>query len=139
MEGQTKALVSINGPIEVSRRDELVSETTIDIQFRPISGFSGSSCRLHNLTSPGPEEKTIELKLKQFISSLIIRTLNPRSLVQIVVQILSVDTASPNPVEHLPRLLLMVDECDFDDGVECGDVSIIGYAVNTIAINSFCD
>ena len=81
----------------------------------------------------------MELKLKQFISSLIIRTLNPRSLVQIVVQILSVDTASQNPVDHLPRPLLMVDECDFDDGVERGDVSIIGYAVNTIAINSFCD
>jgi len=40
-EGQTKVLVSINGPIEVPRRDELVSETTIDIQFRPVSGFSG--------------------------------------------------------------------------------------------------
>ena len=41
--GQTKVLVSINGPIEVPRRDELVSETTIDIQFRPIAGFPGSS------------------------------------------------------------------------------------------------
>lgn len=40
-EGQTKVLVSINGPIEVPRRDELVSETTIDIQFRPVSGFPG--------------------------------------------------------------------------------------------------
>jgi 3' exoribonuclease family, domain 1 len=40
--GNTKVLVSINGPIEVPRRDELVSETTIDIQFRPISGFPGS-------------------------------------------------------------------------------------------------
>ena len=40
---QTKVRVSINGPIEVPRRDELVSETTIDIQFRPIAGFPGSS------------------------------------------------------------------------------------------------
>src|SRR5271170_7698265 len=41
--GNTKVLVSINGPIEVPRRDELVSETTIDIQFRPISGSPGFS------------------------------------------------------------------------------------------------
>jgi len=41
--GKTKALVSINGPIEVSRRDELVSESTIDIQFRPVSGYPGNS------------------------------------------------------------------------------------------------
>ena len=41
LSGQTKVLVSINGPIEVPRRDELVSETTIDIQFRPVSGVSG--------------------------------------------------------------------------------------------------
>lgn len=40
-EGTTKALVSINGPIEVQRKDELVSETTIDIYFRPVSGFTG--------------------------------------------------------------------------------------------------
>jgi exosome complex component RRP46 len=41
--GATKALVAINGPIEVPRREELVSETTVDIQFRHISGYSGTS------------------------------------------------------------------------------------------------
>jgi len=40
--GPTKVLVSITGPIEVPRRDELVSETTIDIQFRPLSGSPGA-------------------------------------------------------------------------------------------------
>ena len=47
IKGQTKALVSINGPIEVSRRDELVSETTIDVQFRPVSGYAGIFQGLH--------------------------------------------------------------------------------------------
>jgi hypothetical protein len=46
IEGATKALVSINGPVEVQRKDELVSETTIDIYFRPVSGFTGVFLRL---------------------------------------------------------------------------------------------
>ena len=46
----------------------------------------------------GPHEKALELKLRQFISSLVLRTLNPRSLVQVVIQVLSVDPASVNPV-----------------------------------------
>jgi len=91
------------------------------------------------LKIPGPAEKTTELKLKLFISSLILRTLNPRSLVQIVVQILSVDTTSPDPVDRFSSLLLMVDEHDFNDCVERGDVSPIGYAVNTVAVDSLCD
>jgi ribonuclease PH len=45
--GATKALVSITGPIEVQRREELVSETTIDIQFRHVSGYSGTYLCFH--------------------------------------------------------------------------------------------
>lgn len=104
--GETKVLVSINGPIEVPRRDELVSETTIDIQFRPLSGFPGSLPFIVSvLRMLGPHEKTLELKLRQFISSLILRTLNPRSLVQIVIQIVSIDTTSTDPVKHLSPII----------------------------------
>ena len=46
----------------------------------------------------GPHEKTLELQLRQFISCLMHRNLNPRSLVQIVIQVLSVDTTAVNPV-----------------------------------------
>ena len=84
--GQTKVLVSISGPIEVQRRDELIQETTIDIQFRPVSGFAS------------PHEKILELQLREFVQAVILRTLNPRSLVQIVVQVLSIDTESFNRV-----------------------------------------
>jgi hypothetical protein len=43
---------------------------------------------------PGPHEKTLELQLRQIISSVMHRTLNPRSLVQVVIQVLSVDNTS---------------------------------------------
>ena len=84
--GTTKVLVSINGPIEVQRRDELIQETTVDIQFRPVSGLAS------------PHEKILELQLREFVQSVILKNLNPRSLVQIVVQVVSIDTEALNTV-----------------------------------------
>src|SRR2546421_9887289 len=46
----------------------------------------------------GPHEKTLELLLRQFISSLMHRNLNPRSLVQTVIQIVSIDSDAVDPV-----------------------------------------
>lgn len=54
-----------------------------------------------SILSIGPHEKTLELQLRQFISSLMHRNLNPRSLVQIVIQIVSVDSTALDPVPCL--------------------------------------
>ena len=73
----------------------------------------------------GPHEKTLELQLRQFISFLMYRNLNPRSLVQIVIQILSVDTTAINPVIiYMDVCLTKVDEYDTYDSIKCGDVSL---------------
>lgn len=39
-------LASINGPIEVSRRDELPEEATLEVHVRPATGVGSKSCRL---------------------------------------------------------------------------------------------
>lgn len=117
------------------RRDELIQETTIDIQFRPVSGFAS------------PHEKILELQLREFVESIILRTLNPRSLVQIVVQVLSIDTEAVNSVcplcslhglHGVLRRRLIVDFCCFDEYFECDDVGLIGNAEYTFTNECEC-
>jgi exosome complex component RRP46 len=40
-------LGSVNGPIEVQRRDELAEEAAIEIHIRPASGVGGMFFSLH--------------------------------------------------------------------------------------------
>ena len=39
--GAISVLASINGPLEVQRRDELPEEATIDVAVRPSAGLAG--------------------------------------------------------------------------------------------------
>ncbi|CAF9915931.1 MAG: hypothetical protein GOMPHAMPRED_000900 [Gomphillus americanus] len=78
--GAISVLASINGPLEVQRRDELPEEATIDVAVRPSAGLAGIRERFFE----GLIHKTLKqvIKTKQF----------PRTLIQITLQI----TASPD-------------------------------------------
>ncbi len=37
-------LAAVNGPVEVTRRDELPEEAALDIVIRPVAGVAGKFC-----------------------------------------------------------------------------------------------
>lgn len=87
----------------------------------------------------GPHEKALEFKLRQFISSIVLRTLNPRSLVQVVIQVLSVDPASFNSVVSSLFFWLIVDQHDSYNRNKCGNVGSPVHPFNSPPNNNICD
>jgi len=79
--GNTNVICSVYGPKEVKARNEKMDEATIEVIFKPQTGI------------PGPKEKLYEEILNQTVSSIILSTLHPRSLVSIVVQVVNDDGA----------------------------------------------
>ncbi|RHZ75784.1 hypothetical protein Glove_209g143 [Diversispora epigaea] len=77
--GDSAVLCSINGPTEVKVRDEKLDKATIDVLFKPWIG------------SPGTNEKTHELVLRSTLESIIQANLHPRTLIQVVCQVLMDD------------------------------------------------
>lgn len=68
-------IAATTGPIEVSRRDELPSETTIEVSIRPSSG-SGT-----------PRERWLESILHSVLRSVLLVHLHPRTLIQVTLQV----------------------------------------------------
>jgi exosome complex component RRP46 len=68
-------LAAVNGPVEVSRRDELPEEATIEVNIRPGSGVGG------------PRERWLESVLHSLLRSIVLVHLNPRTLVQVTLQV----------------------------------------------------
>jgi exosome complex component RRP46 len=68
-------LAAVNGPVEVSRRDELPEEATIEVNIRPGSGVGG------------PRERWLESVLHSLLRSIVLVHLHPRTLVQITLQV----------------------------------------------------
>ncbi len=73
-------LAAANGPVEVSRRDELPEEAAIEVNIRPSSGVGG------------PRERWMESVITSLLRSLLLVHLHPRMLVQVTLQI----TAEPS-------------------------------------------
>lgn len=73
--GSTSVLASVNGPIEVRLRDEQVDKATLEVVFRPADKMAGTS------------EKVLEKLIRDTFGSAIMTNLNPRTLIQIVVQV----------------------------------------------------
>ncbi|ODQ77806.1 hypothetical protein BABINDRAFT_163193 [Babjeviella inositovora NRRL Y-12698] len=74
--GATKVLCSVTGPIEAKSRQELPTAAALEIIVRPAVGVSST------------REKLLEDKLRSVLSSVIVRHIYPRQLIQIVVQVL---------------------------------------------------
>lgn len=70
---------SVNGPIEVQRRDELPEEATLEIHIRPAIGIGGV------------RERHLESLLHATLGAIILTQTHPRTLIQITLQI----TAAP--------------------------------------------
>ncbi|CAG8744739.1 3275_t:CDS:2, partial [Acaulospora morrowiae] len=77
--GESNVVCSINGPAEVKVRDEKVDKATIDVSFRPLIGV------------PGTKDKTNEFFMRSMLESVIQANLHPRTLIQIVCQVLMDD------------------------------------------------
>ncbi|KAH9963722.1 ribosomal protein S5 domain 2-type protein [Lactifluus volemus] len=85
--GDTKALASISGPIEVRLASEQPSKATFEAHVRPLSSL------------PGTESKCLAASLRGLLSPSLSLIRNPRTLIQLVVQSLTpstVDGFSPS-------------------------------------------
>ncbi|EGV61629.1 exosome non-catalytic core subunit rrp46 [Yamadazyma tenuis] len=78
--GRTKVLVSVSGPIEPKIKQELPNLASLEIILRPSIGTANT------------RENLLTDKLRSILSSLIIRHKYPRQLIQVVVQVLSLET-----------------------------------------------
>lgn len=78
-QGETALTVAVYGPTEVRYRDERLDRATIEVVFKPASGV------------PGPQEREYEAILRTAMEQAIISTLHPRTLIQIVVQVMNDD------------------------------------------------
>jgi len=75
--GDTRAVASVSGPIEVRLASEQASKATFEVIVRPLSGI------------PGTESKALSATIRSLLTPSLILTQNPRSLIQLVIQSLS--------------------------------------------------
>lgn len=85
---------AVNGPLEVSRRDELPEEAAIDVIVRPAAGVGGNlfvqeACRQSANHLPGTRERHLESILESTLRQIILIHNFPRTLIQITLQITS--------------------------------------------------
>ncbi|PCH35154.1 hypothetical protein WOLCODRAFT_59370, partial [Wolfiporia cocos MD-104 SS10] len=72
--GETKALTSVSGPIEVRAALEQPSQATLDVHVRPLASL------------PGTDAKALAATLKALLTPALFLAHHPRSLVQLVAQ-----------------------------------------------------
>ncbi|KAI6843787.1 hypothetical protein KC340_g253 [Hortaea werneckii] len=73
-------LAAANGPVEVSRRDELPEEMAIEVNIRPTSGVGG------------PRERWLETVVAGVLRSMLLVHMHPRTLVQVTLQVTKAPT-----------------------------------------------
>lgn len=83
----TSVLTSVNGPIEVRIRDEVLGEATLELKVLPCTGLAGT------------QERYIEDLIRSAIRPSLLLGLHPRSLVQITSQIMSTHEDSTDLLE----------------------------------------
>jgi exosome complex component RRP46 len=74
--GTTKVICSVSGPLEAKPRDEIPTAATLEIVFRPVIGLTTT------------REAVLQDRVYCALSSVVMRNLHPRTLIQIVVQTL---------------------------------------------------
>lgn len=79
-DGNSKVIVTVNGPIEPKIKQELPNMASLEIVVRPSVGVANT------------RENLLVDKLRSILANLIIRYKYPRQLIQIVVQVLKKDT-----------------------------------------------
>lgn len=71
----TTILAAVNGPVEVSRRDEIPDAAAIEVNVRPGSGVGE------------PRERWLESVIAATLRSVVLVHLHPRTLVQVTLQV----------------------------------------------------
>lgn len=79
MIGSTAVMCSVSGPVDVPIRDEKLDEATLEVVVRPAKGVSST------------KEKLMENILRTAFEPVILGGMMPRTLVQIVVQVMKDD------------------------------------------------
>jgi exosome complex component RRP46 len=74
--GQTQALASLSGPLEVRPNHELPSQATLEIHIRPLASV------------PGTDSRALATTLKAILTPALYLSHHPRTLIQIVGQAL---------------------------------------------------
>lgn len=98
-------LTSLNGPIEVRIRDELLGEATLELKMLPASGLAGVS------------ERYMERLVRNSIKSCLLLGLHPRSLVQITSQIISREQESDSNLETIAATINSITLACVDAGI----------------------
>ncbi|KDQ54217.1 hypothetical protein JAAARDRAFT_135749 [Jaapia argillacea MUCL 33604] len=118
--GDTKALASISGPIEVRLAVEQPSKATFEVVIRPLSAI------------PGTESKSLSAILRSLFSSSLILSQNPRTLVQLVVQSLT-----PTPtLRYHPALVASIINASTLALLNAGSIPMRGV-VCAVAVGRF--
>lgn len=92
--GETEALASISGPIEVRLAAENPSRASFEVSIRPLSGV------------PGTDAKSLSYTMRSLLSPSLILTQYPRALLQLVVQSL---TPSPSTMFRPSLVAAMIN------------------------------
>jgi len=86
---------SVNGPIEVQRRDELAEEAAVDVTIRPAAGVGGRNspiemayvCIHSDCCVSGTRERHLESILQSTLRQILLIHNFPRTLIQVTLQI----------------------------------------------------
>ncbi|KAL6054691.1 Exosome component 5 [Balamuthia mandrillaris] len=92
---KTSILAAVFGPTEVSLRDEILDRATIKVTYKPKNGVAG------------PAEKEIECLIRQTLEHVIIATLHPRTLINVVIQVLYDDGSALSAAINAAFLALL--------------------------------
>ncbi|KAJ3218872.1 Exosome component 5 [Dinochytrium kinnereticum] len=76
---KSSALAAVYGPKEVKLRDELIDRAFVEVNLKPLVGFSGTT------------ERHYERVIKELTSSIVLSSMHPRTAIEITVQIMSDD------------------------------------------------
>jgi len=86
---------SVNGPIEVTRRDELPEEAVVEVIIRPANGpggkliVSNATLKLPLMHVIGTRERHLETILQSALRQIILIHNFPQTLIQITLQVIS--------------------------------------------------
>lgn len=98
-------ITSVNGPIEVRIRDEILGEATLELKVLPSSGLAGT------------HERYVEDLIRSTVKTSLLLGLHPRSLVQITSQILSSEDPTAAGLEIIAAAINSITIACIDAGL----------------------
>lgn len=97
-DAQGSAVISsVNGPMEVRIRDEVLGEATLDLKILPLSGLAGT------------RERYMENTIRSALRPALLLGLHPRSLIQITSQVVSAGRDIDGPETSLDTIASIIN------------------------------